>query len=199
MNTFQTSITLAKDIVTILATVTATIIAYAGLQTWKKQLRANAEYDLARRALIAVYKVRDAVNNCRIFIDPREHIEEAKKQHNLQIAKVDDSTSSLAVELLEAEAVWGDEKNFHEKFENLYKAASYMKSSIWNYYSDKTPENVKDNYFFQIFYSPPQGKGDIDILLETSVYEIEDLLRPKLKLRRGRKRKKWAKQGERLY
>jgi hypothetical protein len=136
MNTVQTCVALAKDIVTILATVTATIIAYAGLQTWKKQLRANAEYDLARRVLIAVYKVKDAVNNCRIFIDPREHLEEAKKQHSVQIAKVDDSTSNFAVELLEAEAVWGDEKNFHEKFDDLYKAASYMKNSIWNYYSE---------------------------------------------------------------
>jgi hypothetical protein len=48
-----------------LATVAAVTVGYMGLSTWKKQLKGKTEYQLARRCLIGIYKLRDAINEVR--------------------------------------------------------------------------------------------------------------------------------------
>ena len=42
-----------------IAALAAAGVAVAGLNTWRKQLRAKEEYDLARRVLRAALRVRD--------------------------------------------------------------------------------------------------------------------------------------------
>jgi hypothetical protein len=111
IETIQAYVTLAKDIITGLAAIAAAYVAFVGLQTWKRQLTANAEYQLARRVLVAVYKVSDAINNCRIFASEMdsEVVDVTQKIHDSKFDKLDEEQASLDVELLEAEAVWGSE------------------------------------------------------------------------------------------
>jgi hypothetical protein len=61
MTGIQDIVTLFKDLATIFAAVAAGIIAIMGYNAWKKQLRGKAEYELARRLLRNVYRVRDAI------------------------------------------------------------------------------------------------------------------------------------------
>lgn len=62
--------TIAQNIVLALSGVAATIIAYLGLTTWRKELKGKSEYSKAKEVLKAVYKVRRAfahVRNPAIF------------------------------------------------------------------------------------------------------------------------------------
>ena len=65
METIQAYVTLIKDILTVLATTTAGVVAVKGFQTWKKELHWKTEYELAQRLAKATYKVRDAIARFR--------------------------------------------------------------------------------------------------------------------------------------
>ena len=54
-----------NDFVTIISLLIGTIIAWVGLSTWRKQLRVGGDYELAKRVLAQVYKVRDAIEDIR--------------------------------------------------------------------------------------------------------------------------------------
>jgi hypothetical protein len=59
------SITAVATCVVAIATLVGVIIASFGLQTWRAQLEGAAHFDLARRLLLAVYEVQEAVDNVR--------------------------------------------------------------------------------------------------------------------------------------
>ena len=56
---------LIKDVLVSIAAMIASIVAIYGLSTWKRQLRGETEYELARRILRLCYKYRDAVKRVR--------------------------------------------------------------------------------------------------------------------------------------
>jgi hypothetical protein len=81
---FQTYLSIAKDIFTVLASITAGIVAIIGLQTWKKQLKGKTEYELAQRLLMAVYKIRDAIYYVRNPFMSAGEINQALKDANVE-------------------------------------------------------------------------------------------------------------------
>ena len=58
-------ISIAKDITTGLAALIGAGVAIVGLRAWQHQLKGKTEYELARRLLRAVYRVRDEIHNVR--------------------------------------------------------------------------------------------------------------------------------------
>src|SRR3990170_7831809 len=56
---------IARDVTSFLSAIALTIIAYAGLRTWRSQLKGKTEYELARRVLHRVYGIREAVREVR--------------------------------------------------------------------------------------------------------------------------------------
>jgi hypothetical protein len=59
------SITAVATCVVAVATVAGVVIASLGLRTWRAQLEGTAHFDLARRLLLTVYELRDAIDNVR--------------------------------------------------------------------------------------------------------------------------------------
>jgi len=130
MQTWQTYISISKDILTGVAAVTAAIVAVVGLQAWKKQLKGKVEYELARRVLRAALNVRDSIRFVRnpfqsggeidialkeagIDIDPKDPSFRANSEravYQRRFKKVDLSMSELEIELLEAEVSWPEIK-----------------------------------------------------------------------------------------
>jgi len=123
------------------AIVIGTLIAFLGLRTWKKQLKGKTEYELARRFLKRVYEFRDVLDFIRIPIQTSEESINAMKEHGydynrkdqnyhkksiqavyeVRWQKVNDAQSNLKIEVLEAEALWGDKKiSVAEIIEPLY-------------------------------------------------------------------------------
>ena len=115
-----------SEALTAVAAATGAFIAVLGLNAWKKQLKGKTDYELARRYLRAVYKLRDAVQNVRNPFIPAEEMNAALKQsgkeglgdgvdtqegvraaYSARWQKVTEAGSDLSVELREAEVSWG--------------------------------------------------------------------------------------------
>jgi hypothetical protein len=182
----QTFLTITKDIVTIIATSIAAVVAITGLQTWRKQLKGNAEYELARDILVAVYRVRDAIRNCKFPPIP-EPLEEVKKFHDQQLPKLDDMLSNLDIELLEAEAIWGENQNIMTSISEFRALATAVKPEYQLTYILPSPgENI---YYFPSLFS--WGEDDYSPKVERAVKKIEYHLRPKLMAKARWGQRKW--------
>lgn len=120
VNLFQlVSIETIKDAIVSLAAVSTAIIAFLGLRIWRKQLKGQAQYELARRLMRAVYKVRE---NIRIVRNPFLPLEQ-KDQLSKGITKV---ISDLNAARLEAEFLWDAEINeilkpLHKLVKDLFR------------------------------------------------------------------------------
>jgi hypothetical protein len=150
-------ITTAKDIAAIFsgfATFAAIIgvwIAWRGLKSWRDQLTGRTEYELARRLLRAVYRVRDGIRSVRNHgIVPAEVAvasAEAGIEHdnsridfsNEQICAVYNRRwqhlasvlSDLDVEALEAEVLW--EQKAVERLRPLRQCVSKLRTNLYLY------------------------------------------------------------------
>ena len=132
-----------KDLVTVLGISIASYVAIVGLSAWKKQLKGKTDYELARRYLRSVYKVRDAVKDVRNPFIPIEEMSLALKESGLSETdfsdrgkynravyskrwkKVVEAGTDLNVELLEAEVSWGRgafdaQKDFDNSIRKLF-------------------------------------------------------------------------------
>ena len=113
--------------ITAAAAATGAIVAILGLRTWKAQLRGHTEYDLARRLLRSVFKVRDEIAGVRnpfmsageiqaafdaAGVKPQPELGFDKRSNQLVYEKrwsdLADALSTMQVELLEAQVIWGD-------------------------------------------------------------------------------------------
>jgi hypothetical protein len=176
MDLLQPYITLIKDLATVFAAVTAGIIAIKGYDAWKRQLTGNTEYELARRVLVAVYTVRGAINRCRIGNIETWDRKDAQLLHDKAIAQLDDAAGKLQVELLEAEAIWGEELYYEISFHKLNLLLMELKQAYWEYYVFEPLEIREAN---SVLF--PTGYGDqFSAKLSSAVHEIEEFLRPKL-------------------
>ena len=116
---------LTLEIINTFAILSGAVMAFVGVNAWKKQLKGSTEYELAKRYLKAVYKIRDAIKYVRnpfISIDEmavalkENGIEKPDYSNNQQTnravysirwKKVMEARTNLDVELLEAEVLWG--------------------------------------------------------------------------------------------
>mgnify|MGYP006431591917 CR=1 FL=1 len=139
-----------KEVVITISAIIGSIVAIWGLKTWKAQIKGKTEYDLARRILKAVYKVRESINTIRVpFITTRE-IEKAMQDtgyseqeikekihsyksdqavYNYRYKSLSDSMSELRVELLEAEVHWG--KEIYERMKPLNESIGKLRVNIF--------------------------------------------------------------------
>jgi hypothetical protein len=114
------------NVFTIISLLVASYVAIMGLNTWKEQTKRKFDWELARRCLKSIYKVRDTIGRARsAFISSEEysHAMNELKKHNpeIDIATADkdrvvyaqrfnavlDAKDELGGELLEVEAAWG--------------------------------------------------------------------------------------------
>jgi len=125
-----------KDVILAGAAIVGACVAIRGLSTWNRQLKGSTEYDLARRLLKLIYRLRDAINQVRSSLmwayempvpfeeEAQRMSSEQKHYYGLSRAyqdyglsrayqarwqKVADIWSEIQAELLEAEALWGSE------------------------------------------------------------------------------------------
>lgn len=54
-------VSVAKDIILAFAAIVASYVGIKGLGTWRRQLKGNAEYELAKNILTAIYELREAI------------------------------------------------------------------------------------------------------------------------------------------
>jgi hypothetical protein len=164
----QTAIAVAKDLVSIAAGVTAIVVAVKGLATWKRQLRGNADFDLAKRALHAVFGFRDAIRACRSPFMSGAEMEDAleaedsgrpervfasdKARHDAgqltayqrRWRRVADAQSKVHDLSLEAEALWGPQ--IPQMLVELAKSSAELHWAIEQYVSRREIRLESDEY-----------------------------------------------------
>ncbi len=188
------NVAILQSIVTVIALLFGMYVAWSGLSTWKEQMYAKANYDLARRILIAVYKVRNAILNARLDAklfktdDVKKNTWDDLERKQLELVKIE--TTALEIELPEAEVMWGSEiillcrgviRLHHEILNAFY---IYRNLDDYNLVRPETLENI-------IFYNLDlKGQDEFANKLKDLVNKIEELLRPKLILRNEKSRKR---------
>ena len=118
------------------APIVALLIAWSGLNTWKRQLKGTHDFELSRRLLLTLYKCRDALKSARnSFLQPGESDKdrndwEASAYEN-RWKVVSEAMSELRVTTLESEASWGED--FYEEADGLHKLTVKLMLAIRHY------------------------------------------------------------------
>lgn len=152
---WKSSIGAVSNIITAISATVIAIAAIPGINAWKKQLQGQTKYELARRYLRSVYKVRDAIRNARRpdipyseFLtslekqgfDTEDINNEAKKKravYSERWEKVANALLDLSVESLEVEVIWG--KTYLEAEKELRIHAGKLKLNFEWHLDDRRP------------------------------------------------------------
>lgn len=201
------TIALLKDIVLSGAAITGAVVAVKGLGTWQRQLKGQSEYELSRRILVTVFKYRDAINGVRHpamwayeMPSPPEHESKTMSQEQIRFygiskayqtrwAKVQNERTFLYADMLEAEAIWGNELNnlFKKVFDLEHELFTRIRHYIELINPDtsmaskeaigKIDEKKRDIMYDNLTEEPDEYKQE----LISAIKDIEKYLKPKLR------------------
>ena len=197
-----------KDVILTFAAVVGALVAFFGLKTWQKQLKGRTEYELARRLLRAVYKVRDSVHMVRNPWIPEREVYESLKETGIEAErknidsrfisesavydtrwkKVTEALSDLKVETTEAEVLWGREIN--EQIKPLHDCVNKLALNIHLYLTqvkegDGSGLDKKDKEeIFDTIYrlADIPEKDPFAGKLQDAITQIELFVKPYLKI-----------------
>lgn len=194
----------------ILLGIAGLFIAWQGLIVWKKQLKGNAEYDVARRILFLVYKVRRGVEIIRNpFMSIYEMLdfkfeENLSDDEKLKIGTrkafvkrfkiLNESRDQLFVDILEAEVLWGNKiKKITYEFLGVTKKLDLAISDHLKMQSEDGRRELGSDYLKErqkevhkmIYDLSPNSieinqEDDFAVQLDKKIKELENHLKPYL-------------------
>lgn len=202
----QVYLSIAKDVFTIFASLTAGIVAILGLKTWRKQLKGKTEYELAQRLLTAVYKIRYAfyhVRNPFMSVgeiskamkdaniegnpaDPRLNASSQQAVYQQRWLKMQEAWNIFDLALLEAEALWGNEIIEISKPLNNLTATLHVniQKTLQNLQNPRVIDPAKIEEIDSIIYGHlnDEDKNVFSAEILGAIQTFEKYLKPKLKL-----------------
>lgn len=169
----------AGDAATGVAAVSALIIGWRGISAWRRELTGRHGFELARRILLALFRLRDAVEAVRNPFMSLSEIAIARKAAGLPepatggadsagvIAAyrqrwrlVVEARSQAAAEVLEAQVVWGETwdgalRPFDDRHARLHAAMTrYLDALTATQQLALTREEIAEKY--TVLYAEPQ-------------------------------------------
>lgn len=178
-------ITATATTVVAVATAAGVVIAKRGLKAWRVQLEGSAHFDLARRLLLEVYRLRDALEGVRTPLmlvneaagaDPDVPWEISRYERRWQ--RVLDTLAPLNVCIYEAQILWGDEARnlMHELRSQIWTLNHALSTSLQSKraHSESLTQEQRD-----VLYG---GMGDdvFSVELQALVAKFEEHVRPHL-------------------
>jgi hypothetical protein len=149
------------------------LIAIVGYFVWRRQLAVQHSFDLARRILINVFKVRASIKALRASLstsDPQQW----EKVYS-------EAAGVLWTDLIEAEAVWGDSLNEPRKRLNELVGRYWMKRKRLERIQSQTGVAAeKVDELEKIVWEQDEGADKYGDELNAVVGQFESALRPKL-------------------
>ena len=205
---FPQIVAIIKDIFTIVCVCIASSVALRGLSTWRRQLRGNTQYDLARRLLLSAYKLRDSLEGVRTLgitsmeaahalketgismegMSQRESVREEKRAvYEVRWRRVQDAKSELSVNCFEAQVLWGEEAKA------AYQAINSCVQKLWaaivmefefeaHGVTETDPERLlnRRKVLWPLWAKPEDDQYMVE--LNRSIQQLEDLVKPHLVL-----------------
>lgn len=199
--------TLLKELLLVAAAITGGIVAVSGLRTWKRQLKGQSEYELARRLLLAIYRLRDAFRAARsplMFVPPDEggsdagegtfpqkrHIRGLRRGFEERLRALDNTWSDVQLAALEAEVIWG--RAVRELVAPLNECRAKFVTTVHEYFwlNDPPPYATVDRNAERVtrvestLYSVSNNPQEDQFLKELldAIDKAEAFIRPHLKL-----------------
>jgi hypothetical protein len=128
---------LTKDVVTIIGTIGALVLGAVGLTTWRRQLRGTSAYDVAKRAVLLTYQVRDAMQALRspmLYLKKEEveagrGLEEEQRIYEERKQRLQQKWAELRVLSLEARVIWGEKAE--SRFIPIKRLVNELVAEIW--------------------------------------------------------------------
>jgi len=201
-----------KDLTTLIVLWLGAKIAWEGLYIWKEQIRGNTEYDLAKRTLKAVYKVRDALESVRFWIMSSSEYNNARVEllranspesgspppeptrqdltrmaYSVRWREVTAASQQLHEEYVEAEAVWGKEAK--DLLLDIQNSVNRLGVALDAYLTDDqlSPEDRK-MFKHEVINMSGNVPDEFSKELDERIEKIEKFVRPMLQIRSTKKR-----------
>jgi len=202
----QQVLIIIKDVATIVSLGIASVVAICGLTTWKRQMKGIANYKLARRLLMAVYKFRNSLNIVRnpLFLASEKNIalqevhsdvkpseelfdyESKRAVYQVRWKSVTDAFDNLSAVSLEAEATWGPYATV--ELGEITQKKQELEVALWMILQDLNPrslpllDTVSRITFEQKVYASPNPDIEDSYLkeLNSSITKLEKRLKPYL-------------------
>ena len=174
-----------------LATLCGVAVAWFGLSTWRKQLKGTTEYDLAKRVLLEVYKIRDAVEYVRQpFLMSSEAGDDSGNlpwevaAYNNRWKEVRRITIDLDAVCLEGEVIWGESIVTHKRA--LFSQINKLHNAVHSFTTAKMEPIFKDDFtedMKKTLYAGSDGMGADKYAKELAgiIKKFEDYVKPHLK------------------
>jgi hypothetical protein len=177
--------------ITALVAFAGVIIAGLGLNTWRKQIRGQSEYELAKKLMLQVYQLRDALQDVRSpFLSLQEADRDSTEKdweisaYNNRLKPVREIIAQFNVSQLEAEVVWDDKtaqakKALLDRVRRLHVVVNLYVSKQRKEITDKNlPKDYSD-----VLYRKGDDKDEYEKSLNEAVQEYEKVLKPHLRSR----------------
>jgi len=180
---FQLVLQAIRDIVVTTAAATGAFVALRGLKTWRHQLRASTELDVARPVLRAAYRIREAVDHVR---DPLLSISETERAlYTKRWEPMIEAISDFRAAAWEAEVLWG--KSFLDSVSDLKNCIKELSINLAMYlpYADMADRTGEQEQYREHYRTTVQHQGDTDVFkpkLGRAIEKVESYLRPKIEL-----------------
>ncbi|WNK67586.1 hypothetical protein RM156_03510 [Pantoea agglomerans] len=198
-------ISFLKDVVVVAAPATGAWVAVKGLSTWRRQLKGQSDYNLAKDVLINIYKYRDALFFVRhpLITGAELKLPEGVDEKELKYAEVNylqtatayenrwnkvvEVRSKLLTNIVEIEALWGADlaqqlKNIfvHEK-DLMFNISCYLRV-INPSIAAEDKEFDREHYDRKMLYDTLKDESDtFRMAFKKTITPLEDALREKLK------------------
>lgn len=180
-----------KEFILVIVAIIGLIVAISGLKTWRKQLKGNTEYDLARRLLKAIYEFRESIRTVRDPLISANEVKESYRNAGIiflgdnpisddrrdiyvyqkRWQGVSEKNNNLAVELLEAEVLWG--KDIRDLVNNFLRVTGELRLGL-NLFLEIGIEGIRQEY------SQEKEEEIIDLIYDKSDNLDEDSFSRKL-------------------
>jgi len=181
-----------SDGITALSAILAVIFGSSWLDTSKKKMKGKLDYDIARKYLKGVLKLRDAIKIVRNPFIPVGEMQSALEKngfkgneyedkektnrsvYSLRWNKVQEAWTNLEEILTEAEISWGDEA---VKIQNdLNQLVRELRGAIWLFVN--ASEDIKTNdENFKLIYGTYDRGDDFSVKVDKEVEKIRDFLK----------------------
>ncbi len=162
LQNLQLYFSVIKDLVTIISLIIASIVGIKGLQTWRRQLRGTADYELAKRLLKTIYNLREAIHQARQpawkipeYVAAIKEVGRKKDAFNPEIVKfilglrhktIREMNQELDIEKIEVEAQWGiTEKSKISEFQSVISLLDDATSYYFIYLTNPKDKQFKQN------------------------------------------------------